>query len=78
MGIHGTSCAEIVGNVVGTERHHGLEKGQKLPGETVHTNTVNKLGGVTNVLLNVRVRFDTARERSHDLKSVQSGSEDSP
>ena len=31
-------------NVVGTERHNGLEKGQTLPGETVHTSTVEKLG----------------------------------
>ena len=43
-GIRGTSCVGVVGNVVGTERHHGLEEGQKLPGETVYTITVEKLG----------------------------------
>ena len=43
-GIRWTSCVGVVGNVVGTERHHGLEEGQKLPGKTVHTSTIEKLG----------------------------------
>ncbi len=43
-GIRGPSGVGVVGNVVGTECHHGLEIGQKLPGETVHTSTVQKLG----------------------------------
>jgi hypothetical protein len=62
--------------VVGTERHHGLEKCQKLPGETVYTITVKKLGGIAKVLCNhqcnVRVRLDE-ESFSKALKGVQSG-----
>jgi hypothetical protein len=57
--------------VVGTECHHGLEEGHELPGETVHTRTVKKLGGMANLLSNVCIRDDA--ESSHVLKDVQSG-----
>jgi hypothetical protein len=44
----------------------------KAPVRKVHTSTVEKLGGMANVLCNVRVRLDE-ETFSHVLKGVQSG-----
>ncbi len=69
VGIHGTSSVGVVGNVVGTESHQGLEQGQQLLGEAIHTSAVVKDSDMANVRGNVCVLVNS--ERFLILKGVQ-------